>query len=202
MILLFLSSTGNTNAKSIKMNENKIPASTLKTIFSFISSLTFTLFIFGLNLKADEPKLFLLDSIISNFELKFKTSRYTFTCKPYAILGVDDISQNDKECYDEVLKYYSLYPNDFYKVYKFLKVEQMYHIEFKNNQCIIYVRGQKTLTELLLREGLAVLEPHFMDREFEARFKKSQQLAKEKEVGIYSVNLKLKQCIYQLHVNP
>lgn len=203
LMIFLLSLTGKINAKSIKINENKIPASTLNNIFSFKSSsiiILFSILFFSLNLYANEQKIFLLDSIISNFDMKFKTSRYSFYCKPYAVLGIDDIPIQDKECYKSVIDYYKVYPNDFYKTYKFLKVEQMYHIDFREQQCIIYVKGQKTLSEILLENGLAVLKPHFMDREFEARFKKAERLAKENKRGIYSQDIKLKQCIYKLHV--
>ena len=198
-----LSFTGKTNANSININENKIPANALNNILSFISSLIVILlstFLFTTNLYANEQKLFLLDSIISNFDMKFKSSRYSFICKPYAVLGIDDISRDDKACYESVISYYQVYPNDFYKAYKFLDVEQMYHIEFKKGQCVVYVKGQKTLSEILLENGLGVLKPHFMDREFEARFKKAEKLAKENKRGIYSQDIKLRQCIYKLHV--
>ena len=74
----------------------------------------------------------------------------------------------------------------------------MYHIEFKDKKCVVYAKGQMSLSEILLKEGLAVNEPRFKDEEFKYLFDKAQIRAKTLKKGLWSENL-LKDCVSELN---
>ena len=74
----------------------------------------------------------------------------------------------------------------------------MYHIEFKNQECILYALGEKTLSELLLENGLAVCKPIFRDEEFKYLFYKAQLKAKTNKYGMWKENF-INDCIAELY---
>ena len=69
------------------------------------------------------------------------------------------------------------------------KIYQNYHIEFKNNRCIIYISGEKNYSELLLERGLGIIMPNFQDKEFSYMFKNAQKRAKKVRRGVYKNNI-------------
>ena len=76
---------------------------------------------------------------------------------------------------------------------------QNYHIEFKEQKCLIYLKGEKTLSELLLEEGLAINRSNFADDEFKHIFINAQNRAKSLEKGIYKNSNLKKSCIVELY---
>jgi len=74
----------------------------------------------------------------------------------------------------------------------------MYHVEFKEKGCVIYVQGKKTLSEVLLEEGLAVSQPSFQDEEYNYSFLKLQQRAKSNKKGLWGEDI-LKSCVDSLY---
>ena len=71
---------------------------------------------------------------------------------------------------------------------------------FIDGKCIISTAGEKSLSEFLLDEGLAVKVPDLLDKEYESYFKKSQQEAKVTKKGIWKGNIP-KECISDIQKN-
>lgn len=145
-------------------------------------------FLFTIPLHAQEPFLAILDSVFSNTTQEFRAGEYSFYCKPYGVLTLDMFLNNanlDATCRNKIDKFYINHP--YLKNYSLilLELEQRYHIEFKDTKCILYAKGQYTLSELLLKEGLALIKPSFMDDEFRYSFFKAQKKAKIEKKGLW-----------------
>ena len=156
---------------------------------------------FGLKLFAYEPILAILHSINGNGAQSFSFKQTHFTCRPYGVDTLEKLyltSAENSECRDELKNFYKMNPELKYFSYSQLKVMQMYHLEFIEDGCILYAKGQKSLSELLLREGLAYIKPDFENDEFGAVFKKAQESAIINKRGVWQDNI-VKVCTIQTY---
>ena len=131
----------------------------------------------------------LLISVPSNDTQTLKINQSLFICKPYGIVSIEELYNNtatNETCKRVIEKFYRKNPLLQYYTSERLDKQQLYHIELKENRCILYAQGQKTLSELLLRQGLAFMRPFFEDSEFYHLFIKAQRNAKNENLGIWS----------------
>jgi len=150
---------------------------------------------------AEEPLLATLNNINSIEIQKFKIAQNSFYCRPYGVISIDKLyasSLKDSSCKESVEILYKKNPNLRYFTQNILKIKQMYHIEYKKESCIIYAKGAKSYSELLLENGLAVIKPLFIDEEFSSSFQKAENRAKSSKLGIWKSDL-LTQCIAELY---
>jgi hypothetical protein len=161
--------------------------------------------VFGLYMNtflyAKEPYLAILDNVVSNEIQEFHTAGYSFICKPYGVLSIEELYNNsklDSVCRKSIYTFYEKYPTSRYYAQKILRVQQMYHIEFKNRECILYALGEKTLSELLVENGLAVVKPIFKDEEFRYLFFEAQMRAKVGKHGLWREKITNK-CIEEVY---
>jgi len=144
---------------------------------------------------AREPTLAILLNVTNNNNQTFNIGNYHFNCKSYGVISLEElqvINKDNKVCQDSIKK---LYKKDIYLKYlsmNLLKLKQMYHVEFKNDECVVYSNGQKTLSEKLLEEGAVVLNSKFNDKEFRYSFQKAQTRAKYEKKGLWSENISTK----------
>jgi len=168
-----------------------------KIIIFFLFQIYFSSF-----LNAKEPVLATLLDVISNSTQKFTMLNFTFYCKPYGVLSIDTILDEkspDSVCRSSLLQLYSKNPKLKYFSQNLFNTRQNYHIEFKEQKCLIYLKGEKTLSELLLEEGLAINRSNFADDEFKHIFINAQNRAKSLEKGIYKNSNLKKSCIVELY---
>lgn len=155
---------------------------------------------FGGVLNAKEPTLAILLNIINNNYQIFNIGNYHFTCKTYGVISIEELkfANEDNEVCQNSIK--ELYKKNIYLKYisqHLLNIRQMYHFEFKNDECLLYSNGQKTLSEILLEEGVAIMKPRFKDREFQYSFMKAQSRARYDKKGMWSENIPGK-CLAEL----
>lgn len=163
-------------------------------------SVLFILFI-SLRLYANEPSVVLLHSIYNNYFLEFRVQNYHFHCRLYGVIALDKLLDNanvNAICKERLQSFYRADPDSKDFTRNLLAVEQGYHLEFKEKGCALYASGQKTLSQMLLENGLAIIEINFQDREFQSLFEESQRRAQSKRVGFWSDDA-LKACIYELY---
>ena len=145
-----------------------------------------TTFIFlNQEIRASEPYLGILRSVDSNSQQKFSHNMYFFTCRSYGIVSIDElyaISKKDTTCFNAIKQFYRQNPSLKYYSMGILKQSQKYHLEFKNNRCIIYAKGTKSLSELLLLQGLGIVKAGFNDDEFNYSFNEAQAEAVEEKM--------------------
>ncbi|OIP56276.1 MAG: hypothetical protein AUK54_02540 [Helicobacteraceae bacterium CG2_30_36_10] len=170
-----------------------------KLIYFFILLSVFLSSLFSVYAK--EPTLAILNTIISNETQKLSIGNYGFTCEPYGVLTLEKLYNNatmDYTCQDKIKTFYIKHPDLEYYSSSILHIRQMYHIEFKGKECILYAKGQKVLSEILLEEGLAVKQPAFDDEEYNYLFSKAQNRAKSNKKGLFEDDT-LSACIDSLY---
>jgi hypothetical protein len=151
-------------------------------------------------LEASEPTLVILKSIHSNNSQIFTLSNYSFSCKAYGIENIENIYEkenNNITCKKALVEFYQKHPRLKTYVQEKLYLMNMYHIEFKQSGCLIYVGSQMTLSELLLKEGLAIIKTNFRDDEHKGAFLQAQDSAKYAKKGIWGEDI-LKKCLFGL----
>ncbi|WP_415251467.1 thermonuclease family protein [Sulfurimonas sp.] len=158
----------------------------------------FIFLIFFLNsLGAKEPFLATLVKIHSNDTQVFRYGNTEFICKVHGVIAIDEIYENADEasaCTKSIELFYKKQRALYYYANSKLKVYQSYSlIVKKNNRCLINIAGEKTLSEFLIEEGLAVKKPQFNDKEYSYYFNRSEQKAKLSLRGIWSENM-MKDC--------
>ena len=179
----------------IKIKEKTIPPKILNTIFnvkSFIlhnSSKYFYYIIFSsLLANATEPILVQVTTIVSNEIQKVQANNFSFYSIPYGILGVSNIlneNQDNQNCQQSLQELYLQNPKLKYFSQYLLQRNQLYHVEIKNQKTLLYAKGDKTLSLLLLENGLAIVENNFRDEEFKFSFMRAQKQAKKSKKGIW-----------------
>ncbi|WP_321778045.1 thermonuclease family protein [Sulfurimonas sp.] len=142
-----------------------------------------------------------LENIISNEKQKFGLDNYTFKCNLYGVLALETLynkSKTNSLCQKSIDAFYKKYPKKKYFTYNILKYKQLYHIENKKTGCVIYAKGQVTLAELLLNEGLAIKKPIFKDEEFEYYYTAAQKKAKMQKKGLWNEDI-FTSCVAELY---
>lgn len=150
---------------------------------------------------ANEPTLALLRNINTNTQQQLSIGEYHFICNAYGVLGTTQILEREnlnESCKEELLLFYKKNPLSSYYAQRNLHLQQLYHIEFKEQQCLMYVQGQRTLSELLLEEGLVVLKPHFKDKEFFAPFTRAYESAVFQRKGVHKDGV-LRKCFAEFY---
>ncbi len=161
----------------------------------------FICFYIIISLDASELVLARLENTMSNEKQKFGIANYTFDCKVYGVLTLETLYNKSKKnsiCQKSVDAFYKKYPIKKYFVDSTLKYKQLYHVEYKQKECVVYAYGQITLSELLLREGLAIKKPMFRDEEFEYYFSATQRKAKMQKKGLWNEGI-FKSCVSELY---
>lgn len=157
--------------------------------------------VFSISIYAKEPTLAFLNKVISNELQQYRIGRNSFYCKPYGVVTVDELYKNatmDSICKKSIEDFYVKNPEEKYFYTQLFKLEQMYHIEFKNNECLVFVQGQKSLSEVLLENGLAFEEFMLRDKEYSFSFSQAQKRARYEKKGLWGTKL-MRSCIMQLY---
>ena len=160
----------------------------MKTIFLLMIFFT---------LNAESIQIAELRKVYSNDMQKFSIGMTSFICQPYGIVPLEEVLANQAltpTCKQEIEKYYLENPTKKYFIEMALYLRQNYHITFNQRRCIVYAFGQKTLSEALLEQGLAIIQTNFNDDEFRYLYTKAQERAKRRNAGIWS-DEKLQACI-------
>jgi len=195
----------------MNINEKNIPASALKINFnlkSFISTLQFKhsiiayIFILFFTISdAKEPTLALLKNVYTNNIQKFSIGNTGYTCKAYGVISIEDLyfkSVENKICKNSIIDFFRKNKTKKYFSQMLLHVEQLYHIDFIGDECIIYAKGQKTLSEILLQEGLAIKKVNFQDEVYKGKFISAQASARKQRKGLWKTTL-YKNCFPELN---
>ena len=151
-------------------------------------------------LSANEPFLARLENATSNETQKYGIGSYTFTCKPYGVIAIEKLyntSPKNSECRKSIERFYRKNPNLQYFAERILKYKQLYHIEIKEKTCLVYVRGEISLSELLLKNGLAINKVDFRDENFRNYFLNAQKAARLEKKGLWKEKV-FENCIKNL----
>ena len=149
-------------------------------------------FLISTSLYASEPLLAILNKTVSNELQVFKIKQSSYYCQPYAVRTLESLyhqSGSESMCKKSIEKFYLQNPESQYFTSNLLKVKQMYHLEFKKERCILFAKGEKSLSELLLENGLALLKPNFKDKVYGTIYVKAENKAKFLKKGLWGENI-------------
>ena len=132
-----------------------------------------------------------------------RVGNYHFECKNYGIMTLNELilrKELSSSCKKELGLYQKRHPLDVEFSARHLKIEQKYHYEIVGQECILYSSGQMSYSEILLKNGLAIMKPLFSDDIWRYRHKQAQSFARIEKKGVWEnsiVNL----CIAELYKN-
>ncbi len=139
-------------------------------------------------LEAKEPTLAILRNVYSNDFQQFTYKNYSFICRPYGIATLEDVYRSpsvSSVCKEHIDKFYIQNPLLKHLSASLLKIFQMYHITFKDGKCLIHAKGLKTLSEILVDNGIAVKEKYLKDEIYGYKLDKAQKKASFLKKGLH-----------------
>jgi len=150
-------------------------------------------FIFFLGfVDAKEPFLAILKKVYTNNLQTFRYKEFSFVCKPYGVLTLEELyeqSGSTPACKKAIEDFYIQHPSLKYLAEIKLHEEQLYHILFRKEKCIIYLNGQMSYSELLLKNGVAMENRGFNDKEFRSVFYDAQESARIENKGLWGSDI-------------
>lgn len=130
----------------------------------------------------------LLTSIDNNSKLSLLHNNVAVSCEPFGVIPLEKMvvnGVNPQECKNSVERYYKDHPHDKQFAREHLHLQQSYHYETIKEGCVLYGNGPESYSEMLLRRGLAVIDPAFDNTEWNAKLKRSVQGAVIQKTGIH-----------------
>ncbi len=161
----------------------------------------FSFFLLPFLLFAQEPLIMILDAIESNSAFVFRYKQTHMLCKPYGVIGMDEILVNKRLnpiCKSALEEFFIQNPKLYYFAHYKLYLEQGYHVEVTQNGCKIFVSSPKSYSEMLLENGLAIIDQKVYDEEVDFLFYKALRRAKMQKRGIWQ-NPKIQSCISEFY---
>jgi hypothetical protein len=150
-------------------------------------------FIFFLSfVDAKEPFLAMLKEVYTNDLQTFGYKESSFVCKPYGVLTLEELyeqSGSTPACKRAIDEFYIQHPSLKYLAEIKLHKGQLYHILFRKEECIIYLKGQMSYSELLLQKGVAMKNRDFNDKEFRSVFYDAQESARIEKKGLWGSDI-------------
>lgn len=137
---------------------------------------------------ASEPVLATLLSVYSNDMQRFTVANYNFTCESYGVVSLSKLLRQksiNSTCKRSIEKFRKKNPHLYHLSETLFFIQQQYHIDIRNNQCIIYIKGKKTLGEILLERGLARVDQKLSDKVLVSVYRNAQRRAKYHNRGMF-----------------
>lgn len=134
----------------------------------------------------------LLTSIESNTKQTLLYNNRPLFCEPFGILTLEKISSNratPQECRSHIERFYKVDPHAKQFARDHLHIQQSYHFEIMKEGCVLYANGEETYSEMLLRNGLALIDPAFDQKEWNMRLKRAQQGAQMQKGGLHDTEI-------------
>ena len=167
----------------------------LKTSLSLKSFILFlrnvAIIIPYLILDAKEPQIFMLQQVYDITHQKFAYSNHmSLMCKPYGVRTLQEIMQMPKTspyCKEKFTLFFQNHPHASYFAHTLLHLRAFYPLYMqKDGRCLVSVKGMKSYSEVLLENGLAVVEKGLLDEENLYRLQRAQERAQRNKKGLFS----------------
>lgn len=178
--------------KVAKKRVKLVPMSKNETIFVRLS----ILLIWAFPLQADIT-VGLLISIDNNAKQTLLYKNATVICEPFGIVTLEKMmtgGTNPKECQAAIETFYKAHPHERNFAREHLYVQQSYHYEKINEGCVLYANGVESYSEMLLRNGLALIDPKFNQIEWNGRLKRALFGAEKQKIGLHMTQIQ-KNCM-------
>ena len=150
-----------------------------------------------LNTLQADTSVGILKSIEDNSKQIVLTKNSSHGCEPFGIITLEKILRNGastQECKKAVIDFYTSHPHDKQFAREHLYIQQSYHYEMIKEGCVLYANGKETYSEMLLRQGVALIDPAFNNSEWNGRLKRAQKGSEQQKRGIHDTLIQ-KWCI-------
>lgn len=137
-----------------------------------------------------------LISIENNSAMLLLDHNSPIRCEPHGIKTIEWLIRDAKsvgECQKSVDAFYLSHPHERLYAQEHLHLHQTYPYEKRNNRCILYGNGPESYSEMLLNEGLAVLDETYDDKEWNERLKRAFTRGQKKKEGLQESDI-LQKC--------
>lgn len=139
----------------------------------------------------------LLSEIESNAKQNLLHYNILTPCEPFGVVTLEKMiltGASPQECRSEIERFYKSHPHEKQFAREHLYLQHSYHYEMIKEGCILYGNGAESYSEMLLRQGLAVVDPAFNNKEWNGRFQRAQKGAESQKSGLYNTLIR-KFCI-------
>jgi len=110
-------------------------------------------------------------------------------CVPFGIKPLEVIqkeSTTQEECSKALSKMYMQNPYAKHFAKLSLHLEQTYHFNILEKKCVLYGNGPETYSEMLLSEGLAIVDENFDNKEWNEKLRKAYYRGQKHKKGIHA----------------
>jgi len=135
----------------------------------------------------------LLTSIENNAKVNLLYKNIPISCEPFGVITLEKMALNGvnpQECRSAIESYYRAHPHDKSFAREHLHIQQSYHYETIKGGCVLYANGIETYSEMLLRNGLALIDPAFDNSEWNGKLKRSHQGAQIQKNGLHDTQIR------------
>lgn len=169
--------------KMVKKMVKKIIMSKNETYFVRL------IFLLGISTSlCGEMTVGILSSIESNARQILIYQNRFVNCIPFGVIPLEKMAENGanpEECRKHIGEFYKAHPHAKYLAKEHLYLQQSYHFETLPQGCILYGNGPESLSEMLLRAGVALVDPAFDNSEWNGKLKKAQSGAQRNKIGLH-----------------
>lgn len=144
-----------------------------------------------------EIKGALLTSVVSNAEMKLLYRNATFFCEPFGVVPLEKMAAgapDPQACRSRIEAWYRSHPRERHFASIHLRIQQVYRFERIKEGCVLYANGPESYSEMLLGRGLAMMDPSFDNKEWNAKLRRAQKRAQTEQSGLYEGDI-LKYCL-------
>jgi len=131
----------------------------------------------------------LLKGIQNNSSMVLNYRNMGIVCEPFGIKPLEIIqkeSANQDECSKAISNMYRHNPFAKHFAKQKLHLEQTYHFGIIEKKCILYGNGPESYSEMLLSEGLAVIDDAFNNKEWNEKLKRAYARGEKGKKGIHA----------------
>lgn len=139
-----------------------------------------------------------MSSIENNSVMTLLNNNNPVQCEPHGIKTLEWLirdAASQGECQKSVDAFYISHPHERQYAQEHLHLYQTYHYEIKDKEgCILYANGPESYSEMLLKEGLAIMDDKYNNTEWNAKLKRALMRGKSKKERINDSDI-LQKCI-------
>ena len=138
-----------------------------------------------------------MSSIENNSAMTLLDHNIPVRCEPHGIKTLEWMIRDaatPSACQKSVDAFYISHPHERIYAQEHVHLYQTYHYEKSDKGCVLYANGPESYSEMLLNEGLAVVDNKYNNGEWNEKLKRAFLRGQQKKGGIHGSDI-LQKCI-------
>ena len=135
----------------------------------------------------------LLVGIESNAKQTLLYQNRSVPCEPFGVIPLEKMvltAPDRGKCTAAINQYYAEHPSERLFARRNLRLQQSYHYETIKEGCVLYGNGPESYSEMLLRNGLALIDPTFDNVEWNGRLKQALAGGERAQKGLHDTQIR------------